>query len=58
MQHINQLPQQNLVNKNIPTELSVSTISSPTLARLVEEIKNDNQSTIHAYDRVHNRHNR
>lgn len=58
MQNINQLPQQNLANKNTPTELSMSNILSPTLARLIDEIKNDNQSTIHAYNRVHNRHNR
>lgn len=32
------------------------TTSNPVLARLINEVKNDN--TTMAYDRVHNRHNR
>jgi len=31
---------------------------NPVLARLIEEIKSQNESTVHNYDRVHNRHNR
>lgn len=33
-------------------------VESPVLARLIEEIKNQSESTVHNYDRVHNRHNR
>ncbi len=58
MQQINQSLQESIVNKSIPTELTMTNVTSPTLARLIEEVKNDNQSTLHAYDRVHNRHNR
>lgn len=32
------------------------TTSNPVLARLINEVKNDNATM--AYDRVHNRHNR
>ncbi len=39
-------------------EIDFSRISSPALARLVEEVRNDEPSTNRAYDRVHNRHNR
>ncbi len=41
-----------------PLEIDVSEISSPALARLVDEVRNDEPSTNRAYDRVHNRHNR
>jgi hypothetical protein len=58
MQKINQAIQENAIKKSIPTELFMTNVASPTLARLIEEVKNDNQSTLHAYDRVHNRHNR
>ncbi|CAA9890975.1 conserved hypothetical protein [Candidatus Methylobacter favarea] len=58
MQTINQSKQENSIKKSIPAELFLTNIASPTLARLIEEVKNDNPSTLHAYDRVHNRHNR
>ena len=35
----------------------MSDVASPTLARLIEEVKNDSK-TRHVYNRVHNRHNR
>jgi hypothetical protein len=38
--------------------LNASDISSPTLARLIEEVRNDEALTAHAYNRMHNRHNR
>ena len=57
MQNTNQTLQENIFNKNIPTELFMTDIVSPTLARLIEEVKNDSQSP-HVYDRAHNRHNR
>lgn len=60
MQNINQLLQKNIINKSITTELFMTDVTSPTLARLIEEVKNNSQS-LHAtgnYDRAHNRHNR
>ncbi len=57
MQNINQPLQENIINKSIPTELFMTDVTSPTLARLIEEVKNDSQ-TLHVYDRAHNRHNR
>ena len=39
-------------------EIDTSTISSPTLARLIEEVRNEESPDTHAYDRTHNRHNR
>ena len=40
------------------TEIDTSTISSPTLARLIEEVRNEEAPETHAYNRTHNRHNR
>ena len=39
-------------------EVDISKLSSPALARLIEEVRNEETPTTHAYDRVHNRHNR
>lgn len=39
-------------------ELDVDQISSPALARLIEEVRNEEDLTAHAYNRTHNRHNR
>lgn len=58
MQKTNQSLQGKAVRESIPSDVLVANVASPTLARLIEEVKNDNQSTLHAYDRVHNRHNR
>lgn len=58
MQNTNQPIQGNAVRHSMPTEALLANVSSPTLARLIEEVRNDSQSTLHAYDRVHNRHNR
>jgi hypothetical protein len=38
-------------------EMNLSLVSSVTLARLVEEVKNEDL-TANRYDRAHNRHNR
>jgi len=58
MQSTNQSLQGDAVRHSLSTDVLVTSVDSPTLARLIEEVKNDNQSTLHAYDRVHNRHNR
>ena len=57
MQNTNQTLQENNINPSIPVDLFMSDVTSPTLARLIEEVKNDSQS-LHVYDRAHNRHNR
>ena len=36
----------------------ISCISNPTLARLLDEVKNDEECSMGGYDRTHNRHNR
>lgn len=33
-------------------------IDSPTLARLIEEVRNEECNIARSYDRTHNRHNR
>jgi glutamate racemase len=58
MQDTAQSLQGSSVRHSIPSDVQVASVASPTLARLIEEVKNDNQSTLYAYDRVHNRHNR
>lgn len=44
-------------NKKI-NEIDVKKISSPVLARLIEEVRNEEAYSINAYNRMHNRHNR
>ncbi|MDP1558648.1 MAG: YhhA family cyclophane-containing RiPP [Nitrosomonas sp.] len=39
-------------------EIVIDEIDSPALSRLIEEVRNDSESTVYNYDRVHNRHNR
>ncbi len=39
-------------------EIDVSQLPSPVLARLIEEVRNEEPSGIDAYSRFHNRHNR
>jgi len=39
-------------------EIDLSKIPSPVLARLIEEVRNEETSPIDAYSRFHNRHNR
>lgn len=59
MQASNQHTQNNRSNTNFTEQqLFVANMNSPTLARLIEEVKNETPSGLHAYDRVHNRHNR
>jgi hypothetical protein len=58
MQNTNQSLQDSAVRHSLSNDVQIDSITSPTLARLIEEVKNDNQSTLYAYDRVHNRHNR
>lgn len=39
-------------------EIEVGSLSSVTLARLVDEVRNEESFALHLYDRTHNRHNR
>jgi hypothetical protein len=39
-------------------EIDISKLSSPVLARLIEEVRNEEASVPNAYSRYHNRHNR
>ena len=39
-------------------EIDVSKLPSPVLARLIEEVRNEEPAGIDAYSRYHNRHNR
>lgn len=39
-------------------EIDVSKIPSPVLARLIEEVRNEEELNAQAYNRMHNRHNR
>jgi hypothetical protein len=39
-------------------QINVDKVSSPVLARLIEEVRNKENSTPSMYNRFHNRHNR
>ncbi len=39
-------------------EIPLDELSSPTLDRLIEEVRNEQIDSPHAYNRVHHRHNR
>lgn len=39
-------------------EIDLSDLSSPTLARLIEEVRHEEAHNVYAYNRMHNRHNR
>jgi len=41
-----------------PLEVDTVKISSPVLARLIEEVRQEEQAATTVYNRVHNRHNR
>lgn len=52
---------QSTESQTLTVELSepdIHEVSSPTLARLIEEVRNEEELTAHAYNRMHNRHNR
>ncbi len=39
-------------------DVDITKVESSVLSRLVEEVRNNEPSTVRAFDRVHNRHNR
>ena len=39
-------------------DVDLTQVSSPAMARIIEEVRNEEESTSRAYDRVHHRHNR
>ncbi len=44
--------------KSSTLDIDPKSVSSVALARLVEEVRNEEAATSQSYDRVHNRHNR
>lgn len=42
----------------MPNPLPLVSINSPTLKRLIEEVRNQQTEVPRMYDRIHNRHNR
>lgn len=45
-------------NTDLAITIQLNTVTSPTLRRLIEEVKHEKQTDLYAYDRIHNRHNR
>jgi len=45
-------------NANRPLDLRGKALGSAVLARLIEEVRNEDASVARSYDRTHNRHNR
>ena len=43
---------------NAKLDVDLKSVTSPALARLIEEVRNKDAITLGAYDRAHNRHNR
>ena len=39
-------------------DVDITQVESSVLSRLVDEVRNNEPSTVRAFDRVHNRHNR
>lgn len=52
LDEVQELPTEKLL------EIDLSKIPSPVLARLIEEVRNQETAPIDAYSRFHNRHNR
>ena len=48
-----------VINTSIAAiDVDLNEVSSVALARIIEEVRNDDVSTSRVFDRVHNRHNR
>ena len=43
---------------NSKLDVDLKSVTSPALARLIDEVRNKDAITLGAYDRAHNRHNR
>ena len=43
---------------NTPLSIDASKVPNPVLQRLIEEIQDESQNNVTAYNRLHNRHNR
>lgn len=62
---MNQLAYQPVQDEEVPQEqaleiqeLRTEDITSPTLLRLIEEVRMEEANSANAYNRMHNRHNR
>lgn len=45
-------------NANRPLDVRGEALGSAVLARLIEEVRNEDKGVARSYDRTHNRHNR
>ena len=50
-------PAGSVAQPDVAIDVDVSAVKSPTLARLIEEVRNDRKTT-GGYDRAYHRHNR
>ena len=48
----------NLLSNGGNIELDSTEVPNAVLRRLIEEVKNDKENNVTAYNRLHNRHNR
>jgi phage-related protein len=48
----------NFLSDSGVVELDANDVSNAVLKRLIEEVKNDKENNVTAYNRLHNRHNR
>jgi len=57
--HRTEIPMEQIV-KTDPRNAAplTATIDSAVLARLIEEVRNEDSNIMRSYDRTHNRHNR
>ncbi len=46
------------VSVKTSSKIEASGVSNPVLARLIEEVRNEEAYSINSYNRMHNRHNR
>jgi hypothetical protein len=54
----NQAPKPDVIAPIQATGNTVSNVSNALLTRLIDEVKNESQNNLLAYNRTHNRHNR
>lgn len=47
-----------LTTKNVPADRDAKVLPDGVLARLIDEVRNEQVNGSHAYNRQHNRHNR
>jgi len=58
MNHVDSVSPIQQQTRSANLDVDITKVESSVLSRLVEEVRNNEPSTIRAFDRVHNRHNR